>query len=130
MEPTYRSIGREQYKKLTSIYDFNYFDDPKEVVRLLNLPGIDKDHPLILPEYPAVMRVTEDLSKEAEKIKKVLPQSVLQAYQLLKLSDQSDIICGWTDSTGNKCGGIMDEEVTAVAIFYVCRKDPNHRTRK
>jgi hypothetical protein len=130
MEPTYRSIGREQYKEFKSLYDLKYFDDPKEVERLLSLPGINEDHPLILPEFPVVMQVTESLSKEAAEKKRVRPQSILEAYQRLKLSDESDIICGWTDSNGQKCGGIMDEEVTPVAIYYKCRKDPNHRTRK
>ncbi|OHA09326.1 MAG: hypothetical protein A3A44_03420 [Candidatus Sungbacteria bacterium RIFCSPLOWO2_01_FULL_60_25] len=119
---TYGSIGREGYKSYKSLFDLAYFESRDEIQQILTSLGVNQSHPLTLPEYPAVMQVSKDLG--------LSPRVVLLAYQRLKASDQSDVICGWNDSSGLKCGGMMDEEVTALGVYYQCRLDAAHRTKK
>ena len=120
--PTYGWTGREQYRRYKSLYELGYFDSREEVEKLLTALGVNQSHPLAIPEFPVVMQVAKELN--------IKPSTLLLAYQQLKTSDQSDIICGWNDPSGRKCGGIMDEEVTALGVYYQCRLDSGHRTKK
>lgn len=113
-------IGRDAQRR--SLFDLGYFDSRDEAQDLLERIGINESKPLVLPEYPVVMQMSSELGIE--------PKRLLLAYQKLKQSDQSDVFCGWKNPSGKRCGGLTDQEVTPLGVYYQCRLYADHRTKK
>ena len=111
------------------IYDLNYFDSQEAAASSLQIFA-DEKHPLLLPESVLLEEVADRLTSEARE-GRLTAKKVLYAYQLLRENHtRTDAFCGWKDSSGAPCGGLMDIEVDAVGAYYKCKIDSSHRTPK
>lgn len=114
-------------EKPKSIFDLEYFETREEAQEALDA-AFSGEGPLHLPSCEDVKRVREQLvSKGTEYL---TDHDVLIAFQDLRKSAMtSDIICGDT-SSGSRCGGLMDFEVNAFGVYYLCRLNNRHKIAK
>lgn len=112
-----------------TVFDLPYFKSREDAEDILTFI-VDDKHPLILPEYDTVQKVTKDLL-EHTNARSLNERAVLLAYQKLRQSHSTtDVFCGWKDDTGKICGGEMNIEVDAAGAYYRCKLNSNHRTPK
>lgn len=111
----------------STLYDFGYFRSHEEAERALSLFA-NKGRPLFLPDYDLLERELGRLGELARN-RTLDPRELLLTYQRLAESHRhTAIFCGWLDSNGRPCGGIMRIEVDAAGAYYQCTVNQNHRT--
>jgi hypothetical protein len=111
-----------------TVFELGYYPSTEETQKWLNLAPFGNPPVLHLPSSDVVSSVRDNLAERGTSLNML---DVLVSYHRLHASAQSsDIICGETDANGNKCGGIMDEEVSAFGIYYLCRADKSHKFPK
>ena len=120
----------EDQNKPRSIFELNYFPSDEETQRWLNLIPFDKIGVLHLPSHNVIDQEIRRLFNLFREERFMRGDLLLSYHRLIQSAQSSDIVCGKTTSSGNTCGGIMDEEVSAFGIYYVCRLDNNHRYLK
>ncbi len=112
------------YKPKT-IYDLGYFDS-KEAEQSA-LQRFSESKPLTLPNHGLLTHIAKELSSSNG----ITAKDLLLAYQRLREDhEHTDVFCAWKESSGSKCGGLMDIEVDAAGAFYLCQVDRSHRIPK
>ena len=108
-----------------TIYDLGYFDSKEDAQHALH--RFSESKPLTLPEQELLTQTAKKLSSN----ECITAKDLLLAYQHLRENhEHTDVFCAWKDSSGNKCGGLMDIEVDAAGAFYLCQVNNSHRTPK
>ncbi len=111
-----------------TVFELGYYPSKEETQNWLNLAPFGNPPVLHLPSSDVVSSVRDALAGRSASLSTL---DVLVSYHTLHASAKSsNTICGDTDALGNKCGGIMDEEVSAFGIYYLCRADKSHKFPK
>lgn len=109
-----------------SIFDLGYFENQSEAQEALNKLPTEGKKFIHVPSFSDVSKIQQRLQNKALE-SNITNLDILLAYQELDLSaSTSDIICVEVVS-GNKCGGLIDLEVSAFGRYYQCRRNSIHR---
>src|SRR5262249_49619292 len=100
-----------------SIHDLRYYDSYEATQEWLDMTPFVGEGQLHLPSHKLVQEIRDRFQQLSERME-LHQRDILVAYQLLRSSPVlGDSICGFMVS-GHKCGGIMDEEVSAFGVYY------------
>jgi len=111
-----------------SIFDIpNFARSDEEARKWLDSARFPDQGPLQLPDFQVVELVREKLESQAKE-DGLQGVDILDGYEWLRQSAKStDYVCGKQVPPNNlRCGGIMDIQVTASGLYYICRKNPKH----
>lgn len=109
-----------------SIFDLGYLS--REAMQTALDSAAFGDPPVLhIPSNNDIRKVREEIEEKASS-HELRDGDVLLYYQRLALSAaSSDIICGQLVSGGQRCGGLMDVEVSVFGAYYQCRMVTGHR---